>query len=62
MITNEMTFEMDTTTPARIGGPKSGTGKNQALRRKKKIKLDKEIIGSKMMMNYFQFGGDSQGR
>ena len=57
----EMTFGMDTALPTKIRGAKSSSGQNQNLKRKK-MKQDDEIIGSRLMMNYLQFGGDSQGR
>ena len=57
----DMTFDMDTTLPTKIRGAKSRSGNNQTLKRKK-IKQDNEIIGSRMMSKYLQFGGDSQGR
>ena len=55
------TFGMDKTTPTRIMGAKSGTVTNLDFRKKKKMKLDKELIGSRMMMNYLKFGGESHG-
>ena len=60
-VTIKTTFGMDKTAPTRMMGAKSGTVTNLDFRKKKKMKLDKELIGSRMMMNYLKFGGESHG-